>query len=1057
MSLFSLCSSDNAVAYFKLDEIIGTTPANATDSLGAGFTNIFYQGNIVTGQTPLAYNDINSKAPSFDGINDNITMTTPGAYTDNFTIEIWAEFYAFQANHTLWSGWNANSSGNYGSGLYVNDAGVLQVELARTTFNSFEVQANTGYALQLNTVYHIALTTDNSTKTAKLYINGVEVWSRVYTNNVGLFNNAKTFRIGSRGQADWVWAKLDEMAIYHGTGIAPLTQTQIASHYAAGLVTTITTDVGNVNLRSHTQDYVAQITGGLPGTPFLSKPISDTTYDPNYASRWATRSHTLTSTSGPPHIQSIDETTADLNDYIRWSGTVDTGQSNQMYSAWTFDPPPNDPLTAHGHVVKAAIRGTWSAQFPPAVGFYVYSGTTFLGTIQSLVKNIAGNNELVYLNWTLNTTITNAISNYNAVSLLPFLVNNTGSARSFQIDWYWVQIEFPDWQGIGGVATKTNTNINGQSVTVEAIKNVEISQEETTIHTVGHDAEILIFKNISIDITSTNISVNGQEIEFSATGSVELFSSPTVVTIQGHSVSIATGISFLTIPEPGNITLDAKDVELIESTVITTIKTNIGIDAKDISSSYYQTIIEDSPTHWWRFNDRGNWAFDLNYDATITDIGLTPVNGTSRIPDKNSFQNGVPGAWNDGFDALLTQVNSNTVIRFPNNNAIPISDEPNMTVEFWIYWNSFSFVNEYILTNNAFNFGNVSVSRRGIGINQGRLTYTRSSTVSGQNSFTTMSVTDALSRSTWHHIVLTKSTVSGTSTYKSYVDGNLTLAPLSLGDWFGDGNNIDFQSMVGFVDSSNGFDNSYRDGQCWIDEIAVYNTALSLNQVQNHYSAGRLGPINVTINSEVTNIMFYTPAIGISDSINITTSNINIQFRNAIVDAGGSTLIITNAPNIQVDGIDATSVTGGSINRTIEVQRTTIDINGTSAKISTRETEFIFISKSDTSLSAADAEEISNINFGGLLFNQIKKEIFKIGNVSDYISRFELFAYSADQDVSSAVSLSKDNITYSSTIVFEEILPNQITDNIYIKFDVNQLEELGIGTFLIRVEQTDVS
>ena len=83
--------------------------------------------------------------------------------------------------------------------------------------------------------------------------------------------------------------------------------------------------------------------------------------------------------------------------------------------------------------------------------------------------------------------------------------------------------------------------------------------------------------------------------------------------------------------------------------------------------------------------------------------------------------------------------------------------------------------------------------------------------------------------------------------------------------------------------------------------------------------------------------------------------------------------------------------------------------------------------------------------------------MFKIGNLSDYISRFEIFAYSADQDVSSAVSLSKDNITYSSSIVFEEILPNQITDNIYIKFDVNELQELGIGTFLIRVEQTDVS
>jgi len=453
-------------------------------------------------------------------------------------------------------------------------------------------------------------------------------------------------------------------------------------------------------------------------------------------------------------------------------------------------------------------------------------------------------------------------------------------------------------------------------------------------------------------------------------------------------------------------------------------------------------------------NDHGNWAYDINYQATITDTGSSPVNGTSNIPDAGSFQAPIPGAWsNNGFESLLTEVYSNTVIRFSSK---PISNSDNLTLEFWVKWGSVAFTEPYILANNVFNVGTTTEAYTGIGIVNGALAYTRDYKIGGVFYNDTTTVTGALARNTWHHIVLTKSTTGGTSTYRSYVDGQVTSTPISIGDWFYYGNDIDYQSIVGRVTSSNAANNTFSKGQLWIDEVAVYETALSASEIQQHFSAGTLGPLNVTITTEVTNIEFFCPLLGTQTQINPSSSNINIQLKNPIIDAGGgSPLIITNAPNIVIDGKDTTPT--GVADAVVIIQRTTIDVNGTSAKISTRESEFNFISKSDNSLSATDAEEIANINFGGLLFNQIKKEMFKIGNLSDYISRFEIFAYSADQDVSSAVSLSKDNITYSSSIVFEEILPNQITDNIYIKFDVNELQELGIGTFLIRVEQTDVS
>lgn len=1064
MSLFSACQSDNASGYFRLDEVISTTPAQATESLGFGFTNIYYQGNIVTGQSPIAYDNVNSKCPFFDGSNDNITMTTPGSFYENFTVEIWAKFTSFSNDPCLWSGWNANSSGNYGSGVYVNASGVLQVELARTTWNIFEVQSNTGYTLQTGTVYHIALTTNNANKIAKLYVNGTQVWSYTYTNNVGLFNANKTFRIGSRGNSNWMHGNLDEMAIYYGTGIAPLTQTQIQNHYNAGTVTIInaTVTTTNVNGKSITTD----INSSLSGTPNYLRPISDNSAD---YTRIASEGWTYSSTTGQPHYRSTDEAVLDTSDYISYTGTINSAV--YWFTRRTLSAPPYDPLTGKGHIVRFAYKANWPYS-NSGNQMYLFVTLRQLGTVPSLLiadlsdipvgssrpfaartydgALVTGDGDIIVVEKELTEAQADLITNYSNLALFGYVYNGTGSAvANMDIRWYWFEMEVPYWQGIGGLVDVTNIAISGKSATIQT--GVEISQEETTIHTLGHNATVIAETPVTINAPSNNITIDDQNVDIDIENSIQTESSPNRILITGHNISIIAGDSFLVTPEEGLVTINSIPAQVIINTVITVSSTSISLDAKNTSAKYNDIVAQHAPVHWWKLTKQT--------DVTqIIDEGSNPIHGTANVIEQDYFH-GIAGAgtYYESWALQLGSFGTSTFkgIKFNTN---PILNSPNMTIEFWFQTlnTGSAFINYW---NNASTGipGTYDV-RTTIGVQNSKVCVVHTYTLpNGQKIADITAAPDNLVPYKYNHVVLTKSTSGGTSIYKSYINGQETAIPLSIGTFFYyNTNNLMLQSLGTAVDINNVFVvNPVLPGRFIFDEFAVYYTALSKSMVQEHYTAGILGPLNSIINAEFSNITFYTPSIGSGKQISVNSSNIEIKSINPIINAGsGSPLIITNAPNIYVDAKDTTST--GDRDAIISVQRTTIDVNGKKIKVSTREVEFAFISKSDISLSAADAEQIENINFGGLLFNQVKKEMFKIGNLSDSTCRFEIFAYSADQDVSLAVSLSKDDVTYSDTIVFDEIEANEITDNIYIKFDVNELEELGIGTFLINVEQTYV-
>lgn len=217
--------ADSPWLYWRLDETSGTT---ASDLSGNG-RNGTYVNSPNLNQSPLISVD---KSIDLDGTNDYVSYTPGTAVTGNFTYECWINADSFSSFPGLVSGWNANSSGNYGSILLVSDSGVVEIYAANSTFTDWSYTDNTGYTLSTGTTYHLVFVNDDTNDTAKLYVNGVEQYSASgKTTAMGMVNASKVLSAGRATTSNYFNGKVDEVAIY----TTALSATRILAHYKAGV------------------------------------------------------------------------------------------------------------------------------------------------------------------------------------------------------------------------------------------------------------------------------------------------------------------------------------------------------------------------------------------------------------------------------------------------------------------------------------------------------------------------------------------------------------------------------------------------------------------------------------------------------------------------------------------------------------------------------------------------------------------------------------------------------------------------------------------------------
>jgi len=217
--------ADTPWAYWRLGETSGTTALD----ISGNARNATYTNSPTLGANPLITVD---NSVDLDGTNDYASFTPGTAVTGNFTYECWINADSFSSFPGLVSGWNANSSGNYGSIILLADTGVVEIYAANSTFTGWSYTDSTGYTLSTGTTYHLVFVNDDTNNTAKLYVNGVEQYSSSgKTTAMGMVNASKILSIGRATTSNYFNGRIDEVAIY----TKALSADRILTHYRAGV------------------------------------------------------------------------------------------------------------------------------------------------------------------------------------------------------------------------------------------------------------------------------------------------------------------------------------------------------------------------------------------------------------------------------------------------------------------------------------------------------------------------------------------------------------------------------------------------------------------------------------------------------------------------------------------------------------------------------------------------------------------------------------------------------------------------------------------------------
>jgi concanavalin A-like lectin/glucanase superfamily protein/lysyl oxidase/fibronectin type III domain protein len=210
--------ADGPAGYWRLGDTGTTTAVDSAAGDDGTYTNGPAQG-----QTSLLAGDAANAATAFDGSNDYVKIPTTGALspTGRLTLETWIK-------PTL-----LPSAGSFASIVTKPESYSLQFNGPRLEFTIIQngvrkrLQAPSG-AVATGQVYHVVGTYDGNTQ--RLYLNGKEVASTPLSGEIA--TNANSLSVGSwNGKEEFFKGTIDEVAVY---SIA-LSGTRIATHYQAGI------------------------------------------------------------------------------------------------------------------------------------------------------------------------------------------------------------------------------------------------------------------------------------------------------------------------------------------------------------------------------------------------------------------------------------------------------------------------------------------------------------------------------------------------------------------------------------------------------------------------------------------------------------------------------------------------------------------------------------------------------------------------------------------------------------------------------------------------------
>lgn len=113
-----------------------------------------------------------------------------------------------------------------------------------------------------------------------------------------------------------------------------------------------------------------------------------------------------------------------------------------------------------------------------------------------------------------------------------------------------------------------------------------------------------------------------------------------------------------------------------------------------------------------------------------------------------------------------------------------------------------------------------------------------------------------------------------------------------------------------------------------------------------------------------------------------------------------------------------------------------------------------FVPAESTALTTADAIELELLEVSGVFIDQKKEESFRIGNESITEAHYQITTSGLNTTINDDVEYSTDSgVTFETTATVSGIQPNQMSERIIVRYTPEQGELLGVGSFLIRVDE----
>ncbi len=243
-----------------------------------------------------------------------------------------------------------------------------------------------------------------------------------------------------------------------------------------------------------------------------------------------------------------------------------------------------------------------------------------------------------------------------------------------------------------------------------------------------------------------------------------------------------------------------------------------------LSVSYYIHKTQINTPLSGRFKDSslvGYWSFDgANMDWSQTTAEARDLSGNANHGDVTNFTNSsaVPGI--NGQALSFDGVDDNIVV---TQNSVLNNITDDITISLWMKTTSNTevFIDDTFISKDVGGCGS-GVNDWFANLKSGKIEFWTSG-----SKCTLVTSNSAVNNNSWHHVVMTRERTSGI--HKIYIDGNIDKES-GVENTGSIGNNVDL--VIGALTTSS----KYFPGV--IDEVRIYNRALSASEIAEQYRAG---------------------------------------------------------------------------------------------------------------------------------------------------------------------------------------------------------------------------